>query len=705
MDKGGISSRKNDRLHSITTYSLSVEPAHDIIRLVEQEKATEYLNEYNSFELVAGWGYGKSGFLYSFLHDQFDDHIYFYSDLSGLTHTDEFIKKIKQDIGIDITVFFTKISVGKRILIIDNIPKLEPQTLNFFSELSLLTSDYNSETKMIFVSNIHHGFCKGFVNLNPLSVDDIKEYTKVGSDIGEINREDLDRLYEVTNGIPIKLDKFKEYNGLMSFKDVLDSGQIVLPEESVSAEIPHYLAKTIQEIKSDEPNLYKLLCIFSVLECGERLVNIKSHYSQYNFRFEDFAKLERLGLVYRIVKDEDKILRISPVVNDFVKQSMDSELKSSLIKKSLELCLGSSWMSGNVNVSSVMKMMLKNTEFYPGNAHTSISTYFSLLDVNLLDREVKSLIYVSVGYCIYLHTACYYKELVAFSRMVYSKISHLDINDKYRIAHYLSSGLRMIDELQQCVDFIEPLQEDYSKKSYCEKSYYFKMLEEIMMASAGFDESKSEKFAGYLKKNAPKSSYYYINAECHLAENLSKETLIKKLISLEKKARGYGYNILANNISIRLQQLLPSTSFKYINKVIDDNVTVYTKARALLMKYEELLHRGDIDAINPSELRELLTIYEYLFSQRLDDLFNRCTDVLWQITKKLGDIAGLYHLFKRGSVIWRVTSLYEKELYYAQDLNNLKITQIIILDDVKYLSIRLNFLVLNVKGIDGLPNI
>lgn len=702
LGKGGLHSKKEDKQLSMTTYNLSIEPAHDIIRLVEQEKATEYLNSFNAFELVAGWGYGKSGFLYSFLHDQFDNYVYFYTDLSGLSYAEEFTKKIKQDIGIDITVFFSELSIGKRILIIDNIPKLDSKALSFFSELASLASDYSADVKIIFISNVSNEFCTGSIKLNPLSVDDIKEYTKVGSDVTEIKREELDRLYEVTNGIPIKLDKFKEYNGLMSFKDVLASGQIVLPEESNSSDIPHHLAKSIKDIKSDEPNLYKLLCVFSVLECGERLVNIKSHYSSFDFQFDDFSKLERMGLIYKVVKDDDKILRISPIVNDFVKHGMDLDFKASLIKKSLEMCLGRTWMSGNISVSSVIKMMLKNTEFYPGNAHTAISSYFSLLDVNLLDREVKALIHVSVGYCIFLHNACYYKELVAFSRMVFSKIEHLDINDKFRVAHYLSSGLRMIDELQQCVELIEPLQEQYIKKDYCEKSYYHDMLENIMMASLNHNPEKSRAYAFILKKNTVKTSVYYMSAESYLAESLDKDAKLKKLILTEKKARGSGFEILANNISIRLQQLLPSTSFKYINKVIDSEGSVYTRARALLMKYEELLSRGDIESISNSELRELIIVYDYLFAQRLDDLFNRCTDVLWQIMKKIGDISGLYYIFKRGSVIWRITSLYEKELYYARDLNEQKVTAIVFMDDAKYLSIRLSFLVLNVDTASNL---
>ncbi|MBH2666749.1 SIR2 family protein [Serratia marcescens] len=697
VGKSGLISKKKDKSLSLTTYSLSFEPAHDCIRFVEQKKAIDYLNNERSFELVAGWGYGKSGFLYSFLHDEFNDCVYFYTDINGLDSIEGITNKIKQDIGVDITFFFSNIQVGKRILIIDNIPKLSHQTRVFLQELASLTADYNSSVQIIFVSNSYNNICKSVVNLAPLSVDDIKEYIRFGGDVGDIKREELDKLYEISNGIPLKLDKVKEYNGLMSFGEVLEAGKIVLPEESLSSEIPHSLSKLVKEIKSDNKKLYKLLCIFSILDCGEKLANIRSHYSFYDFQFEDFAKLERLGLIYTLRKSKDKILRISPVINDFIKQSMSSNEKYELIEKSLELCLGGGWMSGDVNVSPVIKMMLKNPEFYPGNAHSVIDLYFSLIDINVFDREVKALIHASIGYCMYLKNACYYKELVAFSRMVYSNIRHLNVNDKYRVSHYLACGLRMIDEVEQCVELLEPMCDEYLKESFCQKSYYYQMLENIMMACGYNDEEKSRKYALALKKQAAKSSGFYINAESYLAEGLSEKSKIKKLISLEKKSRSNGYNVLANNISIRLQQFLSGESFKYLDKVINDENGVYTKARALLLKYEGLMERGAIDKIDLSALRELRGVYDYLFSQRLDDLFNRCTEVLWQLMKSYGDVDGLYYLFKRGSVIWRVTSLYDKELKYAQDLNDQNFVQISVLDDAEYLVVRLNFLIVKMK--------
>lgn len=697
VGKNGLLSKKEDKSFSLTTYTLPFEPAHDCIRFVEQKKAIDYLNNERSFELVAGWGYGKAGFLYSFLHDEFNDCVLFYTDINGLNDIESITKKIKQDIGVDITFFFSQISMGKRILIIDNIPKLSYQTHAFFYELAALTSDYNSNVQIIFVSNNHNNICKGVVNLAPLSVDDIKEYIKFESDIGDIKREELDKLYEISNGIPLKLDKAKEYNSLMSFKEVLEAGKIVLPEESVSSEIPHSLSKIINEIKSDNQKLYKLLCIFSILDCGERLANIRRHYSFYDFQFEDFAKLERLGLIYTLTKDQEKILRASPVVNDFIKQGISFDERDELIKKSLDLCLGSHWMSGDINVSSVIKMMLQNPEFYPGNAHSVICAYFSLIDVNLLDREVKALIRASIGYCMFLKNACYYKELVAFSRMVYSNIHSLKINDKYSMAYYLASGLRMIDEVEQCVELLEPVSNEYVKEGFFQTNLYYQMLDNIMMAYDFYDKNKSHEYALMLKKQAPRLSNFHMNAESYLANSLPQENKIKKLITLEKKSRSNGHNVLANNICIRLQQLLPGESFKYIDKAIDDEGSLYTKARALLLKYEELMDRGSINKIDTTALRELRGVYDYLFAQRLDVLFNRCTEVLWQLMKSYGDIGGLYYLFKRGSVIWRVTSLYDKELQYAQDLNSQKFAQIGIVDDAEYLVIRLNFLIVKLQ--------
>ncbi|MFP2237841.1 SIR2 family protein [Pseudescherichia vulneris] len=697
IGKGGLLSKETEKTLSLTTYNLSYEPAHDCIRFFEQKKATEFLRNERSFELIAGWGYGKAGFLYSFLHDSFEGHVYFYTDLNGIDKVEDFTKKIKQDIGVDITSFFSMESIGKRILIIDNLPKLSGQAHAFFNELAALAVDYNSNVQIIFVSNNQNDLCKNTVKLSPLSVDDIKEYVKFGSDIDNIKREELDKLYEISNGIPLKLDKVKEYNGLMSFSEVLDAGEIILAEEGVKSEIPHAISKLVKEIQSDNKKLYDLLCIFSILDCGERLANIRGYYTAYDFQFDDFAKLERFGLIYTITKDKEKILRITPIIKDFIKQGMLFDERCELIKSSLGLCLGSQWMSGEVNISSVIKIMLNNPEFYPGNVHSIIGSYFSFLDVTTLNREVKSLIHISVGYCMYLKNSCYYKELVSFSRMVYSNVLNLDINDKYRIVYYLAIGLRMIDEFEQCIELLEPVCVEYIEKKYCQKTYYFQMLDNIMMACSDKDTDKCRKYALLLKKQTPKLSHYYLNAESYLANGLGRESKVKKLISIERKSRANDYPILANNICIRLHQLVSSGSFKYIDKVIESETSIYTKARALLLKYEEILERGDIDKVNVSALRELRAVYDYLFTQRLDDLFNRCTEILWQLMKCYRDIGGLHDLFKRGSVIWRVTSLYDRELKYAQDLNSQNYAPISIGDDSGYLVVRLNFLLVKMQ--------
>lgn len=697
VKKTGLQPITESIVISLRPYNLSVEPAHDIIRLVEQKKATDYLNNNNHFELVSGWGYGKAGFLYSFIHDEFYDFTCYYSDVNGLTESRDIEVKIKQDIGIDIATFISNNGLGKRILILDNIARLPPSTKVFFSEIAKLSSDLSSGVKVIFVSATCNGICSGIVELQPLSLDDIKEYIKVGTDITEIKREKLDRLYEITNGIPLKLDKVKEYYELMSFDEVLDAGNIVVSAEGTNTDIPHYISKQINEIRSDNRKLYSLLCIFSMLEYGEKLTNIRSYYSSYDFHFDDFAKLERYGLIYTITKDNYKILRISPVVSDFVKQGMDPNQRYELVKKSLGLCIGSDWMSGKVRVSPTVKMMLESTEFYPGNVHSAISSYFSLIDINNYDREVKSLIHVSIGYCIFLKSACYYKELVAFSRMLYSNISHLDILDKFRAAYFLATSLRMIDEVEQSVEFIEPLSDEFEAKEFCQKEYYFKMLDNIMMACSEYNDEKARKYAIKLKKIAPKSSSYYINAEVHLADELSHGKRVNKLISLEKKSRAAGYNTLANNISIKLHYLFSGSSFKYIDNAIKNEGGVYTKARALLVKYEELVRCGEFEKIDAEGVRELKAVYDYLFLQRLDELFNRCTDVLWQLMKAYRDVNGLYYLFKRGSVIWRVTSSYDKELEYAKELNEQQFDISGGGDDMKYLSIRLSFLALKVE--------
>lgn len=376
---------------NLTLHILSREPSHEAIRLPEQLFATQALKNSGSLELISGWGDGKSGFLYSFLNDEFSGYNVLYSDLTGLLSHEEITKKISIDIGTDITWIFSNSEIGKFVIVIDNISSITPSASNYLHELSKLTSDYNSNVKIIFISTHQINLRIEHLNLIPLSVDDVKEYLRDQPKLSGVTREQLDKILEITAGLPAKLDKLKEYLRLMNLSEVLDDGVITLPDEEFSAELPTYLINRIENLKIDHRKIYSLLEIFAVLDCGERLRNIRESFSEIGYIYDDFSKLERDGLIYSLQIENETILKINPLVRDYISSSLKQEDYLELVKRCLSICIGKNWMSGNIKIGPVTQFMLLHTEFYPGNVHTLIRNYFDLTEFNLECRDTKAL--------------------------------------------------------------------------------------------------------------------------------------------------------------------------------------------------------------------------------------------------------------------------------------------------------------------------
>ncbi|EOX9113636.1 hypothetical protein ACPW90_003461 [Providencia rettgeri] len=532
------------------------------------------------------------------------------------------------------------------------------------------------------------------LHLNPLSVDDVKEYLRDQTCVLNLSREQLDKILEITAGLPSKIDLLKDYLRLMSLNEVLSDGVIKLSDEEFSAEISTHLINRIENLKLDHKNIHRLLEVFAVLDCGERLKNIREHFSDNNFIYNDFSKLERDGLIYPISINNETILKINPLVRDYVSSSLTKENYLQLVKKCLAICIGASWMSGKIKIGPVTQFMLLHTEFYPGNVHTLIRNYLELTIFDLDSRETKSIIMASIGYCMYLHQHDYFKEIVSFSRMVYQKIKSFECKEKYQFASYLATGLRMIDEYEECVDFLEPILTSFSDSTHYSKQLALNMMVTIMYSLSRLE--KTEKMLSYAKKiklMADKNSNFAMSAESEMIEQLPRENKIDKLIKLEKRARKYNETITANNISLRIYSLLSSNRDRYVDSVINNNKTgIYTRVRGLVSKYESTILDGAYDKITTEVINELKRAYDYLFCQRLDSLFNRCSDLLWKIAAHNGDVSFLSYLFKNGSIIWRVNSATEKELLFANALISIVNNAHMELGEVQYLQVRISVL-------------
>jgi len=113
---------------------------------------------------------------------------------------------------------------------------------------------------------------------------------------------------------------------------------------------------------------------------------------------------------------------------------------------------------------------------------------------------------------------------------------------------------------------------------------------------------------------------------------------------------------------------------------------------ALISKYESVLKSEEYFRFTPEVVAELKRAYHYLFCQRLDGLFSRCSELLWRIAVSNSDLEYLYMLFKSSSIIWRVNSMPEKELIFASELVSITTPTKLTNGEVEYLQIRIRVL-------------
>lgn len=669
-------SKKTDDKFTLIPFTLPHERSHELIRLFEQHCANQYLFEDGGFVLESGWGYGKLGFLSSVIYadDSEHDKIIVRSDLSNIETKRDAEQKIIEDIGLDISTLLALQFEKSFFIIIDNIDNPDPTLLHYLHEISSLFKDSDNNSKLILISNKKISLSLKSIKLKQLDLDDIKEYLSTDHKTHPLQNNEIDKIYLLTSGMPIKLDKIQEYQNIMSLSDVLEEDVIEVTSERLHENVPKHLLDKVNSLESSENltnrRIFKLLSIFSVLECGETAKNIKRHFYEHDFKLEDFQKLVELNLVNSIEKNDFGqlvILKINILIKDYIRSKITNDSVIEIIHKSMSLIYGRDWESITVKINQTIKTMLLYQDFFPGNAH--ILTLQYLKHCFIYDTQNKTkLTKLCVAYCMYLNNKDRFKELVSFSEGVYKFLKKYESEDLYDVLYYYAEGSRMVGSGNLTVELLKEKLSVERKEITVSNTLYNKLLSTYMLALKDQNEDEALIIANKLYDLAPnRSHYHYQSKNVITSSNNNKRIKIKELKKLEKEARNDGCILAANNICLELENLVSDDNDKYLKIVLDTEEYTYTKVRALL-SYARKLYRTNPDKIMVGGvLPSLVDAYRYLFLQRIS-MFNSCHDVLWDIFKKFGKFNDLYQLYRTSSILWRLNGDHSREYKYAVDL-------------------------------------
>ena len=673
--------RLEDKL-TIHPFELAKEKTHEFIRLYEQVTAVEYLEKSGGFVLESGWGYGKLGFLSSIIFNDESDKIIVRADFENVKTKKDAEDKIIEDIGMDISTLMAVSFEKDFYILIDNIDDPDASLLTYLNEISSIISDSISVSNLenrfyvILVTNKTLNVAFQTITLKELNVDDIKEYVSSVKGSTKPHGTEIDKLYMLTSGMPAKLDKIQEYqeSGVMTLADILEEETVEVSPERLSENVPVHLLEEVDLLqKSDNlynKKLFRLLCVFSMLECGETAKNIKRHFHAETFKLDDFTKLINMNLIKSIKKEEYGtiiILRINPLIKDYIRSKLSDELTLSIVHNAMGLIYGPQWESILIRISSSVKTMLLYQDFFPGNAHTLTIQYVKHCFKHNTENKSK-LLKVSVAYCMYLSNKDKFKELVSFSEAVYNLVKHSDAEDVLDILYYYAEGSRMIDNDALTIDLLKNIVEEDREKVKASNHLYNKFLTTYMLALSSTQHEQLLTIATKLMETAPSHSGAFYQAKTEIIINQkNKSTIISNLKKLERSARRDGCLLAANNICLQLVSHTTDDNEKYLKLVLDTENSTYTRIRALITYSRKLLISNPDRIISGGVLSSIVDAYRYLFLQRIS-LFNKCHDLLWDVFKIFAKFPDLYQVYRTSSILWRLNGDSSKEYKYAQDL-------------------------------------
>ncbi|MCS6733703.1 SIR2 family protein [Proteus terrae] len=661
----------------IIPYDLPIDKSHDLIRLFEQYSANKSLSEHKGFVLESGWGYGKFGFLSSVLLSEDKDEIIVRADFGKVYNKSEAELKIIDDIGLDISTLLALSFEKKFYIIIDNVDNPDASLLIYLNEISTLVNDAENNVHIIFITNKTLNLSFNTIILKPLDIDDINEYISNSSSKVKLQGNEIDKLYVLTSGIPAKLDKVHEYQslGVMSLSDILEEELIEVSPERLTENVPLHLLELVDSLENSSSfinkRLFDLLTIFSVLECGESVKNVKRHFCSAGFKIDDFSKLLNMTLVKSITKEEHNlvVLKINPLIKDYIISKVSEKKINSIIHNSMELIYGKEWDSILIRINPTVKSMQNYQDFFPGNAHILTIQYLKYSLQHQLEIKSK-LVKICIAYCMYLINVDRFKELASFSESVYNLIKHSDLGERYDIVYYYAESMRMIDNNNITVLLLTDILKETRENLKISNILYNKLFSSYMLALSKTDEKESLTIATKLLNIAPRhSSAYYQAKNIIISTSKYNKTKITNLKKLEKQARKDGCILVANNICLELVSLLQNGNDKYLESVLNTEDNTYTRIRALLIYARKLLETTPEKILSTGILPSIVEAYRYLFLQRIA-LFDKCHDLIWDIFKKFAKLPDLYQIYRTSSILWRLNNDTSKEYKYASDLIN-----------------------------------
>ncbi|WP_283533603.1 SIR2 family protein [Proteus mirabilis] len=651
------------------------------IRVLEKRLATELIKKTGKVFIESAVGFGEIGFIRAVFSDYISKPIFFKVNLSECKTKSDIDDKIKAGTGVDIATIIKFVKANEKygiedvFIIFSNLDDgMNKEAIAYLLDIINIAPRFGCEMKFIFTSQIYiPSFREHHVKLNELSLQEtgiiLREY------IPGVSNNDINRVHDISDGVIKKLEKIMSYCEIGSMDEVLADTSIfdsIYNDDSVTLATINKIKRL--KINPEKENTFNLLLILSVLKNGESLTNIKKSKIGSAITIHNVEEIIELGLAKSINIDyKNKIIKINPIIRDYVLSLISQDEVYIISKSYINITIVQS--KDGIKINSINRKIIDSE--YNSEGDNGCVILKNIINKEIEDikeshtRSVKHLVpYLAESYVYSLSNSSRFKETInACSQLITVLEEHK--MPTYLYYYYLASSQRMLSEYteaKQNLDLSRKLAEENDDSYVCNL-----ITSETLLLLESIDKDNAIKLSKKIISEKKRKSVSYMTAQMVLFSSMNKNDKISKLSNLELRARKEGFSTLANNILFRLNEF-KSDADRLLNldKITSTDNSEYNIIKALICKYEILIKK-DIDKIKESDINRLRNIYNYLFFQRLDGLFNRCHAILWAIAEKIEDDSIILFIFDTSSLIWALSYDKKNQEKYSGKLNDLKI--------------------------------
>lgn len=635
----------------------------------------------------SGLGYGLTDFIYSVaLQMGYDNSSILRIDLSDVISKKQLETKIKKDAGLDISqiIYHYIINYDELVIIhFDNISNdLDLDAISYIRNLPSMLTQSNSMALFFFSSNAFiRNFKDIYVKLECLTVQETFVVLKNRFDERHFTQSQILDFHDLSEGVIKKLDRIIYYLDDASAQDVLDKKNIF---EGISY-FNNISEKTLRQIEllKDTPDYnltYLLVKILAVLKNGESLRNIRKSKIGVKLDLDHIKQLVDMGIAKTIVIDNiTSIAKINPIIKDYILSLMSHDEIFNISKEYLGITIIET--KDGLKINSTNRKVLEkgfSTEEDNGgyllvnNINNCMHTFElksqdqETIEINT--RRLNKLLFLSRGYVYALKNASMYNEVISTSVSLLKTLDNIENADCYQYYYFMATSFRMLGKydlaqkhLTQCLELCSSDDKSMLADCYIEQLYIYEKT----------DKNKAIELAKRRKKEFSSSSLAYIISDQMMSIKKDRKERIKSLNTLIKKARKLEFHTTANNMVLELSaDKSHEEKVASLDSVLSSETSVYNQCRAIIQKYESYIENNSFEKIKEDDIRKLKNVYNYLFNQRFDYLFQRCHSILWNIAeyRKNNDIIAM--IYFKGRIIWILNDDTENELRYSERFNS-----------------------------------